>query len=66
MCDFVIHLLKCLILIKPFTPTDQFSLIQSNDWKRPLSLISVERVKQIFVFIKSIFNHTSMLVNILI
>ena len=32
-------------VINPFTPADQFSQIQNNDWKIPLKLLSVERVK---------------------
>ena len=37
--------LKQLPWVKHFTPTDRFSLIQNNDWKSPLKLLSVERVK---------------------
>ena len=28
----------------PFTPKDRFSSFQSNEWKSPLKLLSVERV----------------------
>ena len=31
--------------INSFTPTDSFSSIQNNEWKCPLLLLSVERVK---------------------
>ena len=31
--------------INPFIPTDHFSLIQNNEWKSSLKLLSVERVK---------------------
>ena len=34
---------------RPFTPTDGFSSIQSNEWKSPLQLLSVERVNLRFV-----------------
>ena len=33
------------MMINPFNPTDRFSLIQNNDWKSPLKLLNVERVK---------------------
>ena len=26
-------------IIKPFTPTDRFSLFQNNEWKSPLQLL---------------------------
>ena len=32
-------------LINSFTPTDCFSSIQNNEWKSPIKLLSVERVK---------------------
>ena len=34
-----------LTILNPFIPTDHFRLIQNNDWKSPLKLLSVERVK---------------------
>ena len=42
----------------PFTPTDHFSLIQNNEWKIPLKLLSVARVNQLMVNLKW-FNNTT-------
>ena len=35
------------LFFNPFTTTDRFRLIQNNEWKSPLKLLSVERVKLI-------------------
>ena len=32
------------VVTQCFTPTDRFSLIQNNEWKSPLKLLSVERI----------------------
>ena len=37
-------------IVNPFTPTDRFSLIQNNEWKSPLKLLSVERVKYVPIY----------------
>ena len=34
-----------LSFINPFNPTDHFSSIQIYEWKSPIKLLSVERVK---------------------
>ena len=38
-------------LLNPFTPTDRFSVIQNNEWKSPIKLLSDERVKG-FVYLE--------------
>ena len=59
---FIFHTLR----FNPFTPTDRFSLIQNNDWKSPLKLLSVERVKRLYLrhlhlYIENVFDLVKLL-----
>ena len=40
-----VNCLKQKAVFNPFNPTDHFSSIQHKDWKSPIKLLSVERVK---------------------
>ena len=47
------RLIKSELIFNPFNTTDHFSLIQNNDWKSPLKLLSVERVNHFLTLSKS-------------
>ena len=39
-------------MLNPFTPTGRFSSIQTNEWKSPIKLLSVERLLKTFIVVK--------------
>ena len=41
----IAKLLLDVNIFNPFTATDHFGLIQDNEWKSPIKLLSVEMVK---------------------